>query len=248
MTADRPPAHPFPGGTSVSRLRVYDWPTSDGAGQVGGGTPHLHTASDEGYVVLRGAGAVQTLGPQGYAEHRLWEGSMLWFQPGVVHRLINDGDLEILVVMSNAGLPEAGDAIMTFPAHVLADVGRYRAAAALPAAAPGSDREVAAAARARRDLAVDGFTTLRERVLAEGPVGPMQELYDAAAGLVRDRVPGWQTTWQETVVAAAHTTNLALSDLAQGAGPHLKRAQISATNADPGLRYGMCGRLTTWHP
>lgn len=245
MTAHRPPVHPFPGGTSVSHLRVYDWPTSDGAGLVGG-TPHLHTASDEGYVVLRGAGAVQTLGPRGYAEHRLWEGSMLWFQPGVVHRLINDGDLEILVVMSNAGLPEAGDAIMTFPAEVLADVGRYRAAAALPEAAPGSEHEVAAAARARRDLAVDGFTTLRERVLTEGPAVPMQELYDAAAGLVRDRVPGWRATWQETVVAAARTTDHALSDLAQGTGPHLARAQISATTADPGLRYGMCGRLTTW--
>ena len=238
--------HPFPGGTSVSRLSVYDWPTTDGAGLVGGGTPHLHLASDEGYVVLSGAGSVQTLGPDGYAEHPLSAGTLLWFQPGVVPRLVNDGELEILVVMSNAGLPEAGDAIMTFPPHVLADAERYRAAATLPEGPPGRDAEIAAAARARRDLAVDGFTTLRDRVLAEGPAQPMQELYDAAARLVRHRVPGWHTTWQATVVASAHATDQALSDLAQGTGPHLARAQISATNADPGLRYGMCGRLTTW--
>lgn len=242
-----PPLHPFPGGTSISRLRVYDWPTTDGAGRVGGGTPHLHTASDEGYVVLAGSGAVQTLGPEGYAEHRLWEGTVLWFQPGVVHRLVNDGDLEILVIMSNAGLPEAGDAIMTFPAEVLADVARYREAAALPAAG-ADDAALAAAARARRDLAVEGFGALRDRVLAEGPGVPMQELYDAAARLVRDRIPGWRATWERTVAAAAGTTDRALTDLAAGVAPHLGAAQVSSTLADPGLRYGMCGRLTTWHP
>lgn len=252
-TAQSPPPHPFPGGTSVSHLRVYDWPTTDGAGRVGGGTPHLHTASDEGYVVLAGSGAVQTLGPDGYAEHRLREGTVLWFQPGVVHRLVNDGDLEILVIMSNAGLPEAGDAIMTFPAEVLADVGRYREAAALPAVGEGAghaadDAALAAAARARRDLAVAGFGALRDRVLTEGPDVPMQELYDAAARLVRDRIPGWRATWEQTVAAAARSTDRALTDLAAGVAPHLGAAQVSSTLADPGLRYGMCGRLTTWHP
>ena len=248
MIPRTPQGRPFPGGTSVSRLRVYDWPTSDGAGLVGGGTPHLHTASDEAYVVLGGAGAVQTLGPEGYAEHRLWEGSMLWFQPGVVHRLVNDGDLEILVIMSNAGLPEAGDAIMTFPAPVLADVGHYAVAAALPTVEEVGDDVVAAAARVRRDHAVEGFTALRERVLSEGPAAPMQELYDAAARIVRERVPGWRAIWEATVVPSARATNYALADLARGAAPHLNRAQISASIPDPGLRYGMCGRLTTWHP
>lgn len=61
-------APPFPGGTSISHLRVYDWPSPDGTGLAGSGTPHLHTASSEGYVVLAGAGSVQTLGPQGFAE------------------------------------------------------------------------------------------------------------------------------------------------------------------------------------
>jgi len=269
--------HPFPGGTSVSRLSVYDWPTTDGAGLVGGGTPHLHLASDEGYVVLSGAGSVQTLGPDGYAEHPLSAGTLLWFQPGVVHRLVNDGDLEILVVMSNAGLPEAGDAVMTFPADVLADAERYAAAAtlpALPALPPGAiatvassdvvttgpatagkvaadmvtaDTMTADAARARRDLAVEGFTVLRERVLAEGPDVPMGELYDAAARLVRDKVPGWQLTWDSMVRASADRTAGALVALAVGTAPHLRDAATASTQARPGPpRYGMCGRLRTW--
>jgi len=261
--------HPFPGGTSVSRLSVYDWPTTDGAGLVGGGTPHLHLASDEGYVVLSGAGSVQTLGPDGYAEHPLTAGTLLWFQPGVVHRLVNDGDLEILVVMSNAGLPEAGDAVMTFPADVLADAERYAAAATLPALPPGAiatvpssdavttgsatatavtaDTVTADAARARRDLAVEGFTVLRERVLAEGPGIPMGELYDAAARLVRDKVPGWQLTWDSTVRASTDRTADVLAALAVGTAPHLRDAATASTQARPGPpRYGMCGRLRTW--
>ena len=256
--------HPFPGGTSVSRLSVYDWPTTDGAGLVGGGTPHLHLASDEGYVVLSGAGSVQTLGPDGYAEHPLSAGTLLWFQPGVVHRLVNDGDLEILVVMSNAGLPEAGDAVMTFPTDVLADAERYAAAATLPVLPPDAsatvpssdavttgpataDTVTADAARARRDLAVEGFTVLRERVLAEGPDVPMGELYDAAARLVRDKASGWQLTWDSTVRASADRTAAALAALAVGTAPHLREAATAYTQARPGPpRYGMCGRLRTW--
>ncbi|GAB3172862.1 hypothetical protein GCM10027059_42920 [Myceligenerans halotolerans] len=52
----------FPGGTSVSHLRVYDWPTPDAPG--GSGTPHFHTTSTEAYVALAGRGRVETLGPR----------------------------------------------------------------------------------------------------------------------------------------------------------------------------------------
>lgn len=109
MTADRPG---FPGGTAVSHLTVYDWPTADG---LAGGSPHLHTASGEGYVVVGGKGRLQTLSGAGVGEHPLSPGTVLWFTPGTVHRLVNDGGLEIVVVMQNAGLPEAGDAVFTFP-------------------------------------------------------------------------------------------------------------------------------------
>jgi len=244
---------PFPGGTSVSHLRVYDWPTPDGAGLAGGGTPHLHTASSEAYVVLTGAGSVQTLCPQGFAETALVPGVLVWFTPGVVHRLVNAGGLEILVVMSNAGLPEAGDAVLTFPADLLADVGRYREAATLPAPGPrlgakdaDDDIVVAAAARTRRDLALEGFATLRARLDHEGPSG-LDDLYAAAGRLVADRVPGWQEIWSACVLGQTAATAQALTDLAEGNAPHLAQAAVGSATARPGpRRYGMCGRLQTW--
>ncbi|MEP7765726.1 cupin domain-containing protein [Sanguibacter sp. 25GB23B1] len=249
---------PFPGGTSVSLLTVYDWPTTDGEGLVGGGTPHLHTASAEGYVVLRGSGSVQTLGPDGFDEHRLVPGGLLWFEPGIVHRLLNDGDLEILVVMSNAGLPEAGDAVMTFPPDVLHDAERYSAAASLPGLpeiagdAAGDDGDhgtaaVAAAARARRDLAVEGFGALRERVEAHGAQEAMADLYASAARLVQSRVPQWRERWESTVLRQTQVTDSDLAALARGDGSHLLDATVASAQRRAGQpRFGMCGRLQTW--
>ncbi|GAB3933934.1 hypothetical protein GCM10027614_06000 [Micromonospora vulcania] len=49
-----------------------------------------------------------------------------------MHRLVNGGGLSIVVLMQNSGLPEAGDAVLTFPPDVLADPAAYAAAAALP--------------------------------------------------------------------------------------------------------------------
>ncbi|GAB4005125.1 hypothetical protein GCM10029992_52040 [Glycomyces albus] len=69
----------FPGGTAVSLVTVYDWPTADGQA---GGSPHLHTASTEGYVVTAGTGAVETLSADGYRRHGLERGTVLWFTPG----------------------------------------------------------------------------------------------------------------------------------------------------------------------
>src|ERR1700754_253452 len=127
----------MPGGVGISRLCVYDTATPDGRP---GGTPHLHLCCTEAYVVTAGRGAVQTLSGQGFAEHELHPGAVVWFTPGTVHRLINGGGLEIVVVMSNSGLPEAGDAVLTFPREVLADPDRYAAAAALPGGgAPGTE-------------------------------------------------------------------------------------------------------------
>ena len=118
----------FPGATGVTVLDVYDWPAPDG---LPGGSAHVHLASTEGYVVLSGAGRLQTLGERGYAETPLRPGECLWFTPGTIHRLVNDGELRLLVVMQNAGLPEHGDAVLTFPPHVLADPAAYARAASL---------------------------------------------------------------------------------------------------------------------
>jgi mannose-6-phosphate isomerase-like protein (cupin superfamily) len=128
MTGGRPGAA-FPGAVGISDLRVYDWPTADG---VCGGSPHMHLVCAETYVVTGGEGSVQTLTWSGYAETPLTAGSVVTFTPGTIHRLVNgDGRLRITVVMQNSGLPEAGDAVFTFPAAVLADAAANAGAAAV---------------------------------------------------------------------------------------------------------------------
>ncbi|MEU4746339.1 cupin domain-containing protein, partial [Actinosynnema sp. NPDC023658] len=141
----------FPGGTSLSFLDVYDDAAPDG---VAGGSPHLHLASTECYAVVGGAGELHVVNLDGYREIPLARGSVVWFTPGTIHRAVNHGGLRVVVLMDNAGLPEAGDAVMTFPPDVVADPDRYRAAATLPRRATEAER--AADARVRRDLAVEG--------------------------------------------------------------------------------------------
>src|SRR5262245_36516433 len=98
----------LPGAVGVTDLRVYDWPAPDGI--VGGG-PHVHLCCTEAYCVVEGRGLVQTLSADGVLrEIALERQKIVWFTPGVIHRLVNlDGKLRILVIMQNAGLPEAGD-------------------------------------------------------------------------------------------------------------------------------------------
>jgi len=234
----------FPGGTALSRIRVYDWPGADG---LPGGTPHLHTASTEGYVVLAGHGTLETLSGDGYQEHPLRPETVLWFTPGTVHRLVNAGGLELLVLMSNAGLPEAGDAVLTFPPEVLADPVAYDAAATLPATATASATAAAATAAAatrRRDLAVRGYLALREQVRAGGP-GALDPLYQAAAALVRERVPEWREWWRGGPLARAVDTGDHLDLLGAGHSSHLATSAVH-TAAPAATRWGMCGHLTGW--
>lgn len=224
----------FPGGVAVSDLQVYDWEAGDGCR---GGTPHVHTASTEGYIVTAGTGAVQTLSAAGFDEHPLAVGDVLWFTPGTVHRLINGGDLRLLVVMANAGLPEAGDAVLTFPAPVLDDPAAYAAAVTLP---DGADR--AEAARARRDLALQGFAELR----AGGP-DALAAFHERAVRLVRPRVAGWRTQWEATVQAESTRVAAQLTALSDGMPGLMAAASVTRAERAPGERtFGMCGRLQTW--
>ncbi|MFC3522284.1 cupin domain-containing protein [Streptomonospora nanhaiensis] len=239
----------FPGGTAVSHLQVYDWPAADGQA---GGSPHLHTASAEGYVVVGGEGALETLSGAGYARTPLRPGTLLWFTPGTVHRLVNgSGDLELLVVMQNAGLPESGDAVLTYPPDVLADPAAYARATAIPAWTDFADAATAGAAmaraaRERRDLAVEGYLRLRDRVRAEGP-GALAGLYEAAVRLVRDKAAGWHHHWARGPHAQAEATRGHVAGLAAGEGGHLRDSAVYTAESPPGpRRNGMCGTLRVW--
>ncbi|MFC7534125.1 cupin domain-containing protein [Actinoplanes sp. GCM10030250] len=216
--------HPFPGGTSVTRLTVY--PDRCAADGLAGGTPHVHLASTEAYVVIGGAGELHTLNVSGHRTTPLAEGQTVWFTPGTIHRAVNHGDLRVIVVMSNAGLPEAGDAVMTFPPEVIADPRRYREAVALPVPE-------------RRELAVEGFLRLvtDRRALAE--------FYAGATALIRPHVAGWRELWEATAAAEARRTEAVLDALSSGDGAHLREAGVFESPQSDTDRLGMCGRLRT---
>ncbi|MFD0663693.1 hypothetical protein [Thermocatellispora tengchongensis] len=126
-------------------------------------------------------------------ETPLVPGSTVWFTPGTIHRAVNLGGLEVLVIMQNAGLPEAGDAVMTFPPEVVADPGRYREAAALPIGAP--EEEVEAAVARRRELAVEGYLRIAAALRA-GDTEPLRRFYRHAVALVRPKVAAWREIWE----------------------------------------------------
>ncbi|MFE6336864.1 cupin [Streptomyces sp. NPDC057806] len=226
---------PLPGAVGLSHLTAYDWEAADG---VCGGSPHLHLVCTEAYVVTGGRGAVQTLSPDGYRDIPLEPGTVAWFTPGTVHRMVQGGDLRVTVLMQNSGLPEAGDAVFTFPPEVLADPERYAAAATLP---PGTGVGTADAARRRRDLAVEGYLALRA-ALAAGDDGPYLEFQRAAARLVRDKVPAWRELWQAGALAAAERTGAQLDALAEGEPAYLNEAAAHRASPTRLGGFGMCGR------
>ncbi|MGH3270649.1 MAG: cupin domain-containing protein [Trebonia sp.] len=271
----------FPGATAITVLDVYDWVAPDG---LPGGSAHVHLASTEGYVVASGAGRLQTLGERGYTETPLRPGDCLWFTPGTIHRLVNEGDLRLFVVMQNAGLPEHGDAVLTFPPEILADPDAYARAATLPsggqpagggtrggeaggsvavgaggggeadgsagAGVAGGDGKgesgVAAAARRRAGLAVEGYLSLRERVLESGP-GALEDFYAAALRLAGRRADDWRDRWQAGALATAELTGDHLDEISAGVGGHLDAAGLWRIEYPGEERsYGMCGRLTTY--
>lgn len=217
----------FPGGTAVTWLDVYE----------PGGSPHMHLVCTEGYLIVGGSGRLETLSPNGFRTTELSVGETVWFTPGTIHRLINDDGLRIAVVMQNAGLPELGDAVMTFPLDVVSDRARYLEAASLANVGRSDASSLDAAAR-RRDLAIQGFAELRER----GDVG-LQEFYAAARSLVADRLDEWERRWSEGPAAVAAATGRQLTALRTGDVSHLGDADVFVGEAPPAQRFGMCGLL-----
>ena len=219
---------PLPGGVGISGLTVYDWEAADG---LCGGTPHMHLVCSEAYVVISGTGSVQTLTTTGFADTPLHPGDVVWFTPGTIHRLVNAGGLRLVVLMQNSGLPEAGDAVFTFPPRVLADPDAYQAAAALTG-------DPATAARRRRDLALDGFLALRE--------GGLAEFHAAAHRLKSGLLAAWRIRWRDGPLAAALTTGRQLEALKAGDLSHLGHGAVSRLERPEHQHFGMCGRLHTY--
>lgn len=141
------------GGIGLSHLVVYGQrPCPDGKH---GGSPHIHSVTDEAYYVTKGAGWVELhdLG-RGFRRLRLEPGTYVDFEPGVLHRLVNEDGLELLGMMGNAGLPEAGDARMYFGAEVDASPELYEELWTLPRC-KGLE-----GALERRDRAIEAYEKL----------------------------------------------------------------------------------------
>ena len=226
----------FPGGTAVSRLHVYDWAAADG---LCGGSPHVHLACTEAYVVVGGLGELHTLTAAGPARAELRPGTVAWFGPGTIHRAVNlDGALQVVVVMQNSGLPEAGDAVLTFPPEVLADPEAYQRAAQVSSEAD---------ARRRRDLAIEGYLALGAE-LAAGRTEALERFYQQAVALRADRIDDWETVWREGSHAATERTADRLKALREGRTDHRVDAMLRSEQppeADD-RALGMCGRLDTY--
>jgi mannose-6-phosphate isomerase-like protein (cupin superfamily) len=229
----------LPGGIGISKLSVYDIEAPDG---LVGGTPHVHLACSEGYYVIAGSGAVQTLNPKGFTETPLQAGTVVWFDPGTIHRLVNGGGLQILTLMSNSGLPEAGDAVLTLPPEHLTDRETYLKATTLT----GEGEARTPSAMARRNLALAGFAVLRDAYEAHGP-SALDDFYAAAIRIVQPQLADWRRRWEQGARRLADETGAALDALEAGTAPHLQTAELhQLTGPTEFGRHGMCGRLDTY--
>jgi mannose-6-phosphate isomerase-like protein (cupin superfamily) len=247
MTSFQRATAALPGGISLSHLRVYH---TDGPDGLPGGSPHLHFACSEAYFVIAGEGAVQTLCQSGFRELSLKPGCIVWFTPGLIHRLINrDGNLEIYVVMENAGLPEHGDSLLTFPAHYLKDERTYLDVASLsPTGAVYANSEEAA--RRRRDLAVQGFLALRQAFETDGAAA-LCEFYERAVRLMKPKAPEWRQLWKTGPVSTIHRTESYLDALAKGSAGYLSSGSVFEMPVDmerENRKLGFCGTLRTYLP
>jgi mannose-6-phosphate isomerase-like protein (cupin superfamily) len=237
----------LPGGTSLTHLKVYHTQGPDG---LCGGSPHLHFACSEAYWVVAGEGAVQTLSESGFREVPLKPGSVVWFTPGLIHRLINrDGYLEIYVIMENAGLPEHGDSLLTFASHYLEDERTYLDLASLsPTGAVFANSEEAACRR--RDLAVEGFLGLRRAFETEGAPA-LRDFYERAVRLMQPKAPQWRRLWQSGPRSTIYQTEGYLDALAGGSASYLSGGAVFEMPVDAEhetRRLGFCGTLRPYFP
>lgn len=230
----------FPGAVGISELTAYPWPTVD---DEHGGSPHMHLTCTEAYVVISGRGRLQTLSHSGPTVQNLEPGDVVWFTPGTIHRAVNDGDLRVLVIMQNSGLPEAGDAVMTFPpAHLTAE-GYRNAASVLGADGEPSEQR----AQARRDLAVEGFTELLLQ-WEQGNHTALDEFHQRAAALVSPRLAEWRRLIEDGAAAVAAAAVDHVDALQDGRLTHLRDASVQRIPSPPRTTLGMCGFLHAYDP
>lgn len=222
------------GGIGFSRVVVYSHPAApDGCR---GGCPHMHAVTEEAYYVTRGRGTVELHDQRlGFRTVSLEPGTYLDFQPGVLHRLVNEEGLELLAIMGNAGLAEAGDARIYFGQEADNSPEWYAELWSLP------QRKGLPGALERRDHAVRAYMHLM-KLWRENRSGYEKELdrfvrkvLETAAQKKADFLPFVEAG----PLAAGRRAQGRLEAMPSPSGSSAVRYQ--SEEAQPGL--GMCGLL-----
>lgn len=224
------------GGIGISRVVVYaQRPSPDGQH---GGSPHIHSVTGEAYYVTKGTGWVELHDlERGFRRVRLEPGTYVDFEPGVLHRLVNEDGLELLAIMGNAGLPEAGDARMYFGPEVDASPACYEELWTLPRRG-GLD-----GALERRDRAVEAYAKLvrlweadRDAYFAE-----LRRFIETANHAAESKKESFASHLERGPQAELEKARARLSHL-HGAEEHpVVRKQPQAET----VALGMCGQLYT---
>jgi mannose-6-phosphate isomerase-like protein (cupin superfamily) len=224
----------MPGSSLMSRLKVYGTAAIDG--QIGG-TPHVHLLCTEMYLVLGGSGAVEIIDKNGFSRVDLGQHDALLFSEGTIHRLINpNGDLEILVIMQNSGLPERGDNVVCFAENYLANDTVYAQAMRV---------STLEEAYQRRNRGVEGFLELKgafARSQAEGQAA-LERFYTFAAERTKNRHDEWQRIVQAGAMSAAQESQEHLDALAKQNFDYLSQSNFHLIKAKETQALGFCGHL-----
>jgi mannose-6-phosphate isomerase-like protein (cupin superfamily) len=226
----------LPAGIGLTHLRVYTEPGPDG---VVGGSPHMHAVCSEMYFILGGSGAVELIGADGYSLLPLETNQVVFFRPGVIHRLHNPKkNLEILVIMQNGGLPERGDFVLTMEPGIMRDERAYAEAIRV--------NDVADAIR-RRDDAVRGFLPLRDAMRGNTPESRemLRQFYRDARGTLASKIDGFEWVLKSGPQTELKASLDAIDFLRFGRTDYLEQAShwTKIKGMDEPERLGMCGFL-----
>jgi mannose-6-phosphate isomerase-like protein (cupin superfamily) len=225
----------LPAGVGLTHIKVYDQPQPDG---VIAGTAHIHCVCSEMYYILAGTGQMELLSVEGFQVVDIQPHKLVIFRPGVIHRCLNpQGNLEILAIMQNGGLPERGDFVITLPQDVLTSPAAYAAAIRVANQAD---------AIRRRDLASTGFETLKAAMLRSREEGleALRQFYRAACKIISPKVDGFEWVLKSGPQAELKDALDAVDFLRVGRTDHFENARSTAIfpmNDAPKL--GMCGEL-----
>jgi len=222
----------MPGATLVTRLKVYETISPDGQRS---GTPHFHFLCTEMYFVLQGSGSVELIDANGFSRVDIAVDSALVFSPGTVHRLINpNGNLVLLIVMANTGLPEHGDNLVCFPAEIMTDDGRYAETITV---------DTLDAAYRRRDLGVEGFMSLKSAFAVSLGAGreALRALYERAAARTERQRKEWLDIVRTGPLAEAEKSINNLGDVERGKFDYLFDARHVLIHGGEMDKLGFCG-------